>query len=158
MLGRYINLKVIGGAVGLALILLIALLAFIWIARPDQTIPSQETAIVIVIPAPSETPLLSVPATSPTPKPGNEDTVHLGDLRVGSYVQVTGTAGTGLRLRVEPSLEAEIRLLGSEAEVFEVKEGPRQSEGYTWWYIVGPYDDTRRGWAVQDYLVVIQNP
>jgi hypothetical protein len=69
-----------------------------------------------------------------------------------------GTGGKGLRLRVEPNLEAEVRLLGADDEIFEVQEGPQQSGGYTWWYLVGPYDEARHGWAVEDFLIVVQNP
>jgi len=49
-------------------------------------------------------------------------------------------------------------LLGSEAEVFRVQDGPREVDGYTWWYLVGPFDETRRGWAVANYLQIVQNP
>jgi hypothetical protein len=49
-------------------------------------------------------------------------------------------------------------MLGAEAEVFQVSDGPREIDGYTWWYLVGPYDESRRGWAVANYLSVVQNP
>jgi hypothetical protein len=75
-----------------------------------------------------------------------------------AYVQISGTGGDGLRLRVEPGLKSEVRILGAEDEVFEVKDGPREADGFTWWYLVGPYDQTRRGWAVSNYLQVVQNP
>ncbi len=158
MIGKYLSWKVLLGAVGLALISFIILFTLLWVSKPEQTTVDQGTAIVIMIPAPSPTPLVSAPTTIPTPGSDPADTIQSGDIKIGSYVQVTGTAGTGLRLRVEPSLNSEIRLLGSEAEVFEIQDGPRQAEGYTWWYLVGPYDDARHGWAVQDYLVVIQTP
>ena len=73
-------------------------------------------------------------------------------------MQITGTGGDGLRLRTEPGLNADVRILGAEAEVFLVQDGPRQVDGYTWWDLVGPYDSTRRGWAVSNYLAVVQNP
>ena len=81
-----------------------------------------------------------------------------GVIATGAYVQITGTGGDGLRLRTEPGLNADVRILGAEAEVFLVQDGPRQVDGYTWWYLVGPYDSTRRGWAVSNYLAVVQNP
>jgi hypothetical protein len=150
-IGRYFSWKVLLGAVGLALISFIILSTLLWVSKPEQTVVDQGTAIVIMIPAPSPTPLVSAPTTIPTAGSDPVDAIQSGEIKIGSYVQVTGTAGTGLRLRMEPSLNSEIRLLGSE-------DGPRQAKGYTWWYLVGPYDDARHGWAVQDYLVVIQTP
>ncbi len=73
-------------------------------------------------------------------------------------MQVVGTGGTGLRLRDEAGLNGKVNTLGGEAEVFQVKDGPKDLDGYTWWYLVGPYDANRRGWAVANYLKIIQNP
>jgi hypothetical protein len=81
-----------------------------------------------------------------------------GEISIGAYVQILDTGGAGLRLRSEPSLNGQVLLLGSEAEVFEVKDGPVEMDGYTWWYLVGPFDETRRGWAVANYLNLVQNP
>jgi hypothetical protein len=39
-----------------------------------------------------------------------------------------------------------------------VEDGPKDVDGFTWWYLVGPYDASRRGWAVSNYLSVVQNP
>ncbi len=77
---------------------------------------------------------------------------------MGAYVQITGTAGAGLRFRETPGLQAPVLLLGAEAEVFRVEEGPQEADGYVWWYLVGPYDETRRGWAVANYLETVQAP
>ena len=41
---------------------------------------------------------------------------------------------------------------------FLVTDGPQQVDGHTWWYLTAPYDQTRSGWAVQDYLSVIPSP
>jgi hypothetical protein len=51
-----------------------------------------------------------------------------------------------------------VRFLGLEAEVFQVSDGPRQVDGYTWWFLVAPYDASVQGWAVANYLAVVQNP
>jgi hypothetical protein len=85
-------------------------------------------------------------------------TAFAGELAVGAYVQITGTAGAGLRLRERPALDAPMLLLGAEAEVFVVEQGPQEADGYVWWYLVGPYDADRRGWAVANYLQVVQKP
>jgi hypothetical protein len=45
-----------------------------------------------------------------------------------------------------------------EAEVFLVKDGPKQSDGFTWWFLEAPYDPDRSGWAASSYLVMVRNP
>ena len=77
---------------------------------------------------------------------------------VGAYVQVTGTGGDGLRLRDQPGLNGNVLLVASEAEVFRLEDGPVEMDGYTWWSLIGPFDETRRGWGVANYLEIIQNP
>jgi hypothetical protein len=67
-------------------------------------------------------------------------------------VEVSGTEGDGLRLRDNPSLGAKIAFLGLENEVFEVRGGPRQNDGYEWWYLSNPYNSEKEGWAVANYL------
>jgi hypothetical protein len=59
---------------------------------------------------------------------------------------------------VDPDLDSQVRLLGEESEIFRVQDGPSQKGDYTWWYLVGPYDEARRGWAVSNYLEVVQGP
>jgi len=73
-------------------------------------------------------------------------------------VQITGTGGDGLRLRSEPGLGNTIRLVAMESEVFLVLEGPQTGDGLTWWYLAAPYDETRRGWAVSNYLATVKSP
>ena len=158
MLRKYFRLKVLLGAILLALVSFAVLIVALLAAKPEQTLTAQVTALVNIIPAPSSTPAISqpTPTSAPTAMPG--DSQDEGVIEVGAYVQVSGTGGTGFRMRTYASLEAEVRLLGTEAEIFEVKDGPQQAEGYTWWYLVSPSDQTRQGWAVKDYLVAIQNP
>ena len=43
-------------------------------------------------------------------------------------------------------------MLAGEAEVFSVQDGPEESEGRIWFYLVSPSDASRAGWAVADYL------
>ena len=47
---------------------------------------------------------------------------------------------------------------GAEEEIFLVADGPQQVDNYTWWYLVGPFDESRHGWAVANFLRVVQNP
>jgi hypothetical protein len=77
---------------------------------------------------------------------------------VGGYVQITGTDGEGLRLRADPGLNGTSIFLGYDEEVFEVRDGPQEVDGYVWWYLVAPYDETRAGWAAADFLGAIPSP
>ena len=77
---------------------------------------------------------------------------------MGAFVQISGTGGSGLNLRAEPDLDSDIRYLGLESEVFKVQDGPVETDEFTWWYIAGFSDNTRSGWAVSNFLEVIQNP
>jgi hypothetical protein len=155
---------IVVGAVGFGAALLIATLLLLWLTRPPQSAGGIPTAAITVIPLPTAT--LTLPTTTPaiveTPGATTEITdlppPPPGDLAVGAYVQVFGTGGDGLRLRTLPGLNNDVRLLGVEAEVFLVEDGPQQVDGFSWWYLVGPFDESRRGWAVSNYLAVVQNP
>ena len=77
--------------------------------------------------------------------------------RVGAYVQVVGTGDAGfLNLRAEPNLDSAVNYLAIEDEVFQVQAGPTNASGFAWWYLVDPATNTRFGWAVQNYLQVVQ--
>jgi hypothetical protein len=67
-------------------------------------------------------------------------------------VEVFGTEGEGVRMREGPSLQATVRFVALESEVFEVIEGPVPADGYIWWRLSNPYDPTKGGWAVGQFL------
>jgi hypothetical protein len=98
------------------------------------------------------------PTVPPTPTSGLPPSPLPGTMGVGVYVQVYGTQGEGLNIRSEPSLAATVNFLGFDSEVFEITDGPREADGYTWWYLVTPVDDTRNGWAASNFLTVVSNP
>lgn len=81
-----------------------------------------------------------------------------GELGIGSYVQIVGTEGTGLNIRSAPGLSSQIEFLAYDSEVFVVRDGPREQDGLTWWYLVTPVDETRAGWAAASYIEVVANP
>jgi hypothetical protein len=114
------------------------------------------TLPVTLLPAPTSTPR---PTATPTLDPLAQLTATAapGQIAVGRYVQISGTEGAGLRLRAAPGLDGTPLFLGFDTEVFEVRDGPQVADGYTWWFIVSPYDENRSGWAAADYLEVI-NP
>ncbi|HPH96702.1 MAG TPA: hypothetical protein PKW33_13060 [Anaerolineaceae bacterium] len=115
---------------------------------PAQKVTSKPTTAT---PAPGVTPAIIAtpePQTTPTATP------QPGSIAVGVYVKITGTEG-GLRLRAEPGLNGAALFLGYDDEAFKVEDGPREADGYIWWYLQAPYDKTRRGWAVGNYLQVV---
>jgi hypothetical protein len=161
-----VNVWVLGGALLFGLLLFVAAFGLLWLSRPTPAPVLLATAIVNVIPAPSDTPSPLVMNTGvptemiliPTPTRLLPPAPAPGVINLGDYVQITGTGGDGLRLRANPGLAGDVRLLGAEAEVFQVTDGPRDTDGYQWWFLVGLYDPNRRGWAVSNYLGVIQKP
>ncbi len=80
------------------------------------------------------------------------------EIFISGYVQITGTEGEGLRLRADPGLSGSQLFLGYDEEVYQVRDGPKQVDGYTWWYLVAPYDENRAGWAAADFLSVVPSP
>jgi len=126
-----------------------------FLLSPRNPVYSFVTPIVTIIPPPPilETPTAVVvdeqngtPPEGVPPDPG-------ADLSVGMTVRISGTGGDGLRLRREPGTNATPIFLGAENEVFIIKSGPQSVDGYTWWFLEAPYDASRAGWAVANYLV-----
>jgi hypothetical protein len=111
-------------------------------------------ADVTMIPASTST--SSAPPT-PTIDPFASPTAPAG-VAIGNYVQISGTEGQGLRIRKDPGLDGEFEFLAYDSEVFVVQDGPREVDGYVWWHLVAPYDDTRVGWAAADFLSYVPAP
>ena len=151
-----INPWVIAGA-----ILTASLLLAVSFLTAGQLTPSDLTeyhgeAVLTIIP---------VPTYTPTPLPTQPEfsiltptieAVH--GIQVGGYVQILGTEGEGLRLRQDPTLNGEIIHLGLEGEIYQVRGGPEERDGYLWWELEAPLNETRQGWAVSNYLVPAQSP
>jgi hypothetical protein len=111
----------------------------------------QADITVIPVPTYTLTPLPTEPAHTPTAEP-------VIGIYVGVNVQIFGTDGEGLRLRRDPSLNGQVVYLGLEGEIFLVTEGPRENNGYYWWMLVAPLNETKTGWAVSNYLEPVQSP
>ncbi len=153
----YLNRWVILGALGFAgTLLLITLITIGWTSPRFSPNVGFAPADLTMIPAPTHTPNVLPTSTIdpllPTP------TLAADSVGVGGYVQISGTEGDGLRIRSAPGLNGETVFRGEEAEVFIVREGPQSADGYTWWYLVAPYDETRAGWAAADFLAVVPAP
>ncbi len=159
MLRQLLTWRVLAGAFVIACFLLMMGLGLAWLTRPAASQREVATAVLQVIPAPTLTPT-GAPASAGGPAVPGEDlpTPPPGVIAPGAFVQVTGTGGDGLRLRDAAGLGGKVLIVASEAEVFQVKDGPQELDGYTWWYLEGPFDPQRRGWAVVNYLQVVQNP
>ena len=143
------------GAVLLAgLLTLATFIAIGWTQTPQPADVGFVPADLTMIPAPTLT--SNAPPTA-TPNPFAPTPVPTG-IAIGNYVQISGTEGQGLRIRSEPGLDGEFVFLGFDSEVFVVQDGPRVVDGYTWWYLVAPYDETRVGWAASDFLTYIPAP
>jgi len=156
-LKQYLNRSVIFGAIGFAGGLIIVTLIFIGFTSPRLS-PDVgfAPADLTMIPAPTHTPNATLPPAidpnlvTPTLAP---DTIG-----IGAYVQISGTEGEGLRIRSASGLNGDTVFFGEESEVFVVRDGPQTADGYTWWRLVAPYDETRTGWAAADFLVVVPSP
>ncbi len=108
--------------------------------QPEPTAVSDES---------TQTPQAELATATPPPEPRIP-------IELGSQVVVVGTEGFGLRVRQGPGLDYDMVFLGNDGELFVVQDGPRESDGYTWWYIVDPDNRDRFGWAVRDFLEVVQ--
>lgn len=154
-----IPLGVLVGALAVACLLSLVTLGALWWGRLSRPAGAPSTAVLEIVPALPHTPTPDLAAQDPQLEleetPGASPN---GDLTVGAYVQVAGTGGDGLRLRDQPGLNSNILLVASEAEVFQVDQGPVELDGYIWWHLVGPFDPSRQGWAVARFLQIVQNP
>lgn len=149
------NRWVILGALLFAGLLILITAVSIGFTTPLQTSPiGFAPADLTMIPAPTAT--SAAPATA-TVDPFAPSATPTG-LAPGNYVQITGTEGQGLRIRSAPGLDGEFQFLAFDSEVFVIKDGPRTVDGYVWWYLVAPYDETRTGWAASDFLSFIPAP
>ena len=147
---------IIGILVFTGILLIITLIAIGWTSPRFSPDVGFVPADLTIIPAPTHTPNVTiVPTNDPliaTP------TLAANTIGIGGYVQINGTEGQGLRIRSSPGLNSDTVFRGEESEVFVVRDGPQTSDGYTWWYLVAPYDETRAGWAVADFLAVVPSP
>lgn len=160
MNSKWVNIWVVFGAIFVTGVLIFVLWILLETSKPERNVIAPGTAVLNVITAPTVSPTFPIPTETPlssdisdlppSPLPGN--------ITIGGSVQISGTGGDGLRLRSSPGLEGEVLFLGYEGEVFQVVQGPQSSDGYEWWYLIAPYDEKVQGWAVSNYLTILQNP
>ena len=147
---------IIGGLVFAGILLIITLIIIGWTSPRFSPNVGFAPADLTMIPAPTHTSSAPIiPTNDPliaTP------TLAANTIGISGYVQISGTEGEGLRIRSTAGLNSETVFRGEEAEVFVVRDGPQSADGYTWWYLVAPYDETRAGWAAADFLAVVPSP
>ncbi|MCB9109986.1 MAG: SH3 domain-containing protein [Anaerolineales bacterium] len=152
----YLNRFVIVGALIFAgILILITIILIGWTSPRFSPEVGFAPADLTMIPAPTHTPAASA---TPTVDPFATPTVDANTIHIDGYAQITGTGGDGLRIRSAPGLNTETVFRGEESEVFLVKDGPQEADGYTWWYLVASYDETRAGWAASEFLAVVPEP
>ena len=142
----------VGILVAGGLIVALGVLVYLLPLPVEQEGTAQSLLTVIPAPTPTATPTKAVFTPTPTTPPS------IDGIYVGGYVQISGTDGAGLRLRSGPGTSNSSRLLGMDAEVFQVKDGPQTANNFTWWFIESPYDPERSGWAASEYLRVVNQP
>ena len=154
---KIVNRWVVLGSLGTAaLLLLLTFLLGLGSSAPQDGGVNMQLAALTVIPGPTSTPRITL---TPTHDPAmGTATPPLGELALNGFAQISGTDGEGLRLRKTPGLNGEHLFLGFDTEVFEIIDGPQNVDGYIWWYLSAPYDDTRAGWAASDFLEAISSP
>jgi hypothetical protein len=138
----------LGGLAAIAVIVLIVIISSlnrssVPLSPPELTILPRNTDTAVPILMTEQ----STDVSQATEVPFEDIVYSQGDL-----VEVTGTGGEGLRLRNTPSLNGVINILALENEVYEIRGGPTEADGFTWWFLVNPYDNEVQGWSVTNYL------
>ena len=154
------NIKVILGAIFFAISIFIILLGYLWLAKSKTVVEIPSTALFNIIEIPTDTKAAPIITLTPTSEAsaGQQTPLPGGAIKIGDYVQVSGTSGDGLRLHETAGVSSKVKYIAIDTEVFIVKEGPIDADGYVWWLLQDPYSDSTIGWGVEDYLSVVNNP
>jgi hypothetical protein len=151
---KKISIWVIVAAVVIAASLLVIFSLAVWFFYPGLSPQQLPTVEMRIIPAPTLTPV--IPGVQLTQTSGANNSSSNG-VMVGEYVQISGTEGEGLRLREGAGMSYPVKFIGMDAEVFLVKDGPKDQDGFTWFLLTAPYDQNRTGWAASKFLTVVAN-
>lgn len=146
-----------GIMLAVVLIGLVFLLIFLSNQGKEPSAVSEQVADITIIPSPTETPTLLITTEVIEMTETVQVVLPPGIIGIGAYVQVTGTDGSGLRMRAEPGTNTEVLFIAMDEEVFKVVGGPVEKDDYTWWQLEAPYDQTRTGWSAEPFLEVIEN-
>lgn len=151
---------VIVGSLLVAIVLSGTFLLVVYANRATRVNPAVSTAILNKIAAPtfSLSPQTSQSTLGTPPIANPLSTTSSEEIKIGTLVQVSGTGGDGLRIRVSPGLGNDVIFVVKDGDVFRVSDGPQEASGYTWWYLISTLDDNIRGWGVGNFLVISHNP
>lgn len=150
---------IIGGTVGilvLASVLVVGYFSRLTALNGQPVVPE-----LIIVGVPTETAAIElIVLESDTPAPTPSATLPAAPSEtfiIGQLVIVAGTGGDGLRFRTQPGLSGTISFLAYENEVFRVEGGPQEQDGYVWWFLINPYDNSKSGWAAAVFLRPIED-
>ncbi len=154
------NFKVILGGIIFAVGVFAIFVVILWSAKANDTAQTPATAILNVIKAPTATAIapIKTPTTVSTQDSSQQAPPPSSNIAIGNYVQVNGTGGEGLRLHKSAGVASEVQYVASDIQVFMVKDGPIEADGYVWWLLQDPYTESAAGWGVSNYLAVVKNP
>ncbi len=155
---------------GFALVILVVagltcgLWGYVLFGRPAATAPigSSPTPVILVItPTPTigAEPLVNTPQIVPTSPPPTDEPAPAEPeivITLGGMVAVSGTEGSGVAIRQGPGTSYQWMAIGNEGDVFLVQDGPRENDGYTWWFVVDPQNADRAGWAAGEFLQAVE--
>lgn len=155
-----LSLGVILGSFGVMVFVCLAGGAALYFLPPLTPQVEVASPVVQVIDGFTSTPY--VPTETPTIVPTSTENLPPSPLPnmigLGSTVQIFGTDGEGLNIRIKPGLGTDIVFLAYDSEIFEIGDGPEVRNDITWWYLVTPVDSSRAGWAASNYLTLVANP
>ena len=145
--------------IGFIFTLFLLTVVFIFLIFLPNKQPSEvKQALITIIPASTSTPMIGFTIV-PTPIiKSTVEIINQFNFNIGEFAQIIGTSGDGLRLRSGPGRSFSVNFIGMDAEVFEVIDGPVESDGFVWWHLEAPYDKTRNGWSVDEYLQIVTVP
>ncbi len=148
---------VVGGIVFAIVMIVIGIVLILWAGKKREIQVVTPVVQITRIPAPTSTSMLTVPTASISTTAESTEATLPGMIGMGTYVQVAGTDGTGLRMRSDPGTSSEIRFVAMDAEVFLVIGGPVEKDDYTWWQLEAPYDKNRSGWSADAFLSLLED-
>lgn len=148
---------IIGGIVFAIILVVVGIILILWAGRSRQEPDLSPDVRITQIPAPTATPEIFLPTQSIIETPTQVVVLPPGMIGVGIYVQVTGTDGSGLRMRADPGTSGEVKFVALDSEAFLVIGGPVEKDGYTWWQLEAPYDKNRTGWSADAYLSPLED-
>lgn len=121
-------------------------------AADTAQVPELAPTVTATVPGTEDTAGgLGSPAPAPQ-EPTTQQTVPSSPDWMGSTVVIASTEGEGLAIRQGPSLSQAALFVAEDGEIYVVQGGPREQDGYIWWYVVDPNNSEKAGWAVQDYM------